>query len=549
MIFPLRAARWVCAILFLSSLALARAVDAPKPVLDRPKLVVGLVIDQMRWDFLYRYTEHYGPGGFKRLLGQGFSCEDTRIDYLPTYTGCGHASIFTGSVPAIHGITGNNFILQQTGQPMYCVADPDVSTVGSSSKAGQMSPKNLLTTTIGDELRLATNFRSKVVALAIKDRGSILSAGHSADSVYWYDPSGDGQWITSTYYRDSLPGWVSAFNEKHPASSYLKDDWRPLLPESAYTQSERAGNSILPAAVSTKPDPGKVIAGTPFGNTMSLDLAREAVLGESLGQDEFTDLLAISLSSPDYVGHQFGPNSIEVQDLYIRLDAEIAKFLTFLDSTVGEGNYLVFLTADHGVAHSVEFLRAHKIPAGLFSSSLMHRALEADLAKTFNTPNLVLKIQNAQVSLNRAALRAANLDETTVARAAAAFLRGKAGISDVFLTSEISGYTLPEPIKQRVVKGFHPARSGQVQFILQPGWYDAATPTGTTHGSWSPYDSHIPLLWFGAGIKKGELHRPTHMSDIAPTLAALLKIQAPSGSIGQAIPEVLQARTPPQSTR
>ncbi|MDB5287881.1 MAG: nucleotide pyrophosphatase, partial [Mucilaginibacter sp.] len=391
-------------------------------VLPRPKLMVGLVVDQMRWDYLYRYYDRYQTGGFKRMLNEGFTCENTQIPYIPTVTAAGHTCIYTGSVPAIHGIAGNDFIIQATGKSMYCTDDSTVVGVGSTSAAGKMSPRNLLASTVTDELRLATNFRSKVIGIALKDRGGILPAGHTANAAYWFDDA-SGNWITSTYYMTDLPAWVKTFNAGKPAEKYLKQDWNTLYPINTYVQSS-ADNSpkyegkfagaeapTLPVKTSELYK-GKMgmIRSTPYGNSMTLDLAKAAIEGEALGKGPVTDFLAVSLSSTDYIGHQFGPNAVEVEDTYLRLDKDIAAFFTYLDAKVGKGNYTVFLTADHGAAHNPGFLVDNKIPAGIWNESTTRTGLNKMLEDKYKQKNLVLSFNNYQVNFNNAIITNENIN-------------------------------------------------------------------------------------------------------------------------------------------
>src|SRR5690242_6479202 len=304
--------------------------------ISRPKLVVGIAVDQMRWDYLYRYYPRYQDGGFKRLLNEGFSCENTFINYLPSFTAVGHTTIFTGSVPAIDGITGNDWIDQLTGRSWYCTEDTTESTVGSSSKEGQMSPRNLLVSTITDELRLATNFQSKVIGVSLKDRASILPAGHTANGAFWFDDA-SGNFITSTYYMKQLPGWVNDFNKLNMPEKLTANEWNTLLPLSSYTQSSEDNvawegtfknekSPVFPHQISSLVKQNKnTIRSTPFGNTLTLDFAKAAITGNDLGNGPVTDFLTINCASTDYVGHMYGPNSIEVEDVYLRLDRDLAS--------------------------------------------------------------------------------------------------------------------------------------------------------------------------------------------------------------------------------
>ncbi len=522
--------------------------------LPRPKLVVGIVVDQMRWDYLYRYYQRYQKDGFKRLLNEGFSCENTMLNYIPTYTAIGHSTIYSGSVPAISGIAGNNFIIQATGKSMYCTDDDSVTSVGSDSDAGKMSPKNLLVSTVTDELRLATNFHSKVIGVALKDRASILPAGHAANAAYWFDDKA-GKFISSTYYMTQLPGWVNEFNKKNLAEKYLKQDWNTLYPIESYTQSCPDDNSyegkfkgtsapVLPVRTSElyKEAGLGLIRNTPYGNSLTLDMAKAALDGEALGQGEYTDFLAVSFSSPDYIGHQFGPNSVEVEDTYLRLDKNIATLLHYLDQKVGKGNYAVFLTADHGAAHNVGFLTDHKIPAGAWNEKDIIKGLNTLLQQKYNVADLVLSAMNYQIHFNNETIAANHLNVEDLKPICIDFLNKKEGVAWAVDMNKVNEANLPQAVRERTMNGYNRERSGVIQVIMKPGFYESSSlhPTGTTHGTWNPYDAHIPLVWMGWGINHGASRKSVNMTDIAPTVAALLHIQMPNGCIGEPIVDVLK---------
>jgi len=519
--------------------------------LPHPKLVVGLVVDQMRWDYLYRYYDRYQAGGFKRLLNEGFTCENTNIDYIPTVTAAGHTCIYTGSVPALHGIAGNDFIIQATGKSMYCTDDSTVHAVGSTSKAGEMSPRNLLVTTVTDELRLATNFRSKVIGIALKDRGGILPAGHTANAAYWFDDA-NGSWISSTYYMTDLPAWVKKFNDQKIAEKYLKQDWNTLYPINTYVQSApdnspryegKFGGAEAPTfpIKTSELYKGRVglIRSTPFGNTLTLDLARAAVEGEQLGKNVVTDFLAVSLSSTDYVGHQFGPNSVEAEDTYLRLDKDLASFFSYLDATVGKGNYSVFLTADHGAAHNPTFLTDHNIPAGFWDDGKAVVDMEKLMEDKFKVKNLIRSMANYQVTFNNTIIKKEGLNIDALKQICIDYLQTQPAIAFAVDMQRAQTANIPEDLRSRIINGYNVEHSGVIQIILKPGYFTGHGSTGTTHGSWNPYDTHIPLVFMGWGIKHGSLTRQTHMTDIAPTVASLLHIQAPNGNIGKTISEAL----------
>jgi predicted AlkP superfamily pyrophosphatase or phosphodiesterase len=482
----------------------------------RPKLVVGIVIDQMRWDYLYRYYDVYkSNGGFKRLLGEGFSCENNFIPYTPTVTAAGHTCAYTGSVPAINGIVGNNWYDNILKKGVYCTDDDSVQSVGTTTVAGKMSPKNMLTTTIGDELRLATNFKSKVVGVAIKDRGAILPAGHAATAAYWYDYK-TGNFITSTYYMNALPQWVQTFNARKVVDSLYKLNWNTFLPADVYAKYSTADdkpyeNKPLGKATSTFPydlsqfvgkDYGR-IASTPYGNSLTEAMAEAAVKAENLGNNGTTDMLAVSFSSPDYIGHSFGPNSWEQLDDYARLDETLGKFFSFLDATVGKGAYTVFLTADHGVAHVPNFSIENKLPGGAFNDIKVLNEVNAALKAKFAYDKLALDFINNLIVFNNDLIDSANLDKAAIHKTVIDILLKQNEIAQAFEIKNIAQTTITAKQKEMLSNGYYPSRCGEIQVILKPGYVEG-NGNGTSHGLWNPYDSHIPLLWYGWGIRHGK---------------------------------------------
>jgi len=515
----------------------------------RPKLIVGMVVDQMRWDYLYRYQDRYTNGGFKRVLREGFSCENTIIPYLPTYTAPGHTCVYTGSVPALHGIIGNYWYSKKLGRNVYCTEDDSVSTVGTRSAAGKHSPRNMWSSTITDELRMATNFRNKTIGIALKDRGSILPAGHTANAAYWFDNDG-GQWISSSFYMKELPAWVQQFNARKLPDVYMKQGWKPLYPIETYKQStvdNKWYESNLPGEDNTFDHATETITNdkynafrhTPFGNTLTFEMAKAAIEGEKLGSSGETDFLAVSFSSPDYIGHLFGPNSIEVEDAYLRFDRELSAFLSYLDQKVGKGNYLLFMTADHGAAHIPGFSKEHKMPAGVLDDADIKVHLNRLIEKDFGLKGAIAQVINYQVYLNDSLLLQTKTDYTAIRKYIINELLKYPGINSAFELNISNAYLIPELLKMMVQNGYNQKLSGDIQFIFKPQWFDG-WETGTTHGVWAPYDSHIPLLWFGWNIKPGKTNRQVYMTDIAPTLAAMLRIQMPNASIGEVIQEVVR---------
>ena len=554
---------------------------------------MGIVVDQMRYDYLYRYWSKFGAGGFRRLLGEGFSFESCHYNYVPTYTGPGHASIYTGATPSVNGIVGNNWYERETGRNTYVTEDKTVQGVGSSGAAGQQSPRHMLTTTITDELRLATNFQSKVIGVCIKDRGSILPAGHAATAAYWYD-GGNGSFISSTFYQKTLPDWVVKFNQRGLATEYLSRPWNTLRPLAEYTESSPdnvvweaafkgeaapvfphnlptisgvpaagVGKDNLPGparqtaadgkTASATPQAGAtpanaatpnlgLLSSTPFGNSITTDLALEAIRAEQLGQRGITDFLALSYSSTDYVGHQFGPNSIEVEDTYLRLDQDLTRLFETLDKTVGKGQALVFLTADHGAAHSPEFLHAYRLPAGAVGASIMRDTLQNRLVRRHGAGNWVLSYENQQVYLNRTLAAEKKIKLADLAEEVVQVMVQLPGVSRALTAEDIQKSHWESGTLMFLENGYYPKRCGDVLVVLEPGWYEAYSfpAKGTTHGESWAYDTHVPLLFWGWHVKHGESAASAHVVDIAATLARFLHIQEPSGCTGVPLVEVLK---------
>ena len=562
-------------LLLAATLAIPTFAQKPGKALERPKLVVGIVVDQMRYDYLYRYWNKYGNGGFRRLLGEGFSYENAHYNYVPTYTGPGHASIYTGTTPSVHGIIGNNWLERELGRGTYVTEDNTVQAVGGTGSAGQMSPRHMLTSTITDELRLATNFQSKVIGVCIKDRGSILPAGHAANAAYWYDGD-NGAFITSTFYAQQLPEWATKFNAENRAAKYLDQPWNTLLPIAQYTESSpddvawegafkgeakpvfphdlpalsaapsRAVKGNMEAAGEKAPVASvrnlDLIRSTPFGNSLTLDFALEALRAEQLGQRGQTDFLALSFSSTDYVGHQFGPNSIEAEDTYLRLDRDLERLFSYLDKAVGKKQALVFLSADHGAAHSPNFLIDKKIPAGSVGPGLMRDSLQRKLVQLYGPGKWVLSYENQQVYLNRPLLAEKKLDLYQMQREVATLMLGFAGVTRALAAEDVQKSHWESGMLMYLENGYFPKRSGDVLVVLEPGWlesYQFPVNKGTTHGSSGNYDTHVPVVFWGWKVKHGESSAPAKITDIAPTIARWLHIQEPDGCTGQPLPEVL----------
>ena len=540
---------------FAGTVALAQAT---KPSWQEPpRLVVGIVVDQMRTDYLYRYWDNYGDGGFKRMVHEGAFLRDAHFNYMPTYTGPGHASVYTGTTPAFHGIVGNDMFVRTTGQGLYCVQDDAVKGVGAEGPGGHRSPRNLLATTIADELEQRFDRKSRTIGIAWKDRGAILPIGRTGDAAYWFGGGTEGAFITSTWYMDALPQWVQDFNAKRLAAQYLQGTWDLLLPRERYHQvlpDDNPYEKPLPGATSaTLPqdlralfDAGGgntgLLAYVPGSNTLTTDLALAAVEGEGLGADGYTDLLAVSYSAPDILGHRVGPRALELEDMYLRLDRELARLFTFLDAKVGKGRYTVFLTADHAAVDVPEYLKDLRGSAGYVSTAELQRAVVDALVKRYGAGQWVRHAINEQFFLNDSLIAAKGLSPAEVQQAAADALRMHPQVSMVHTASDLVRHAAQDGVWRMVQDGFMAQRSGDVCYVLRPGHFDApdgAPRQGTTHGSPWRYDTHVPILFMGSGVRKGEVLRPTRITDIAPTVAMLVGMTMPDACTGEVVPEVL----------
>ncbi|MFG6685651.1 alkaline phosphatase PafA [Mariniflexile sp. HNIBRBA6329] len=509
------------------------------------RLVVGIVVDQMRYDYLTRFYNKYGEGGFKRMMNEGFNCKNNHYNYVPTYTGPGHASVYTGTTPKYHGIIANDWYDKEIKKSVYCAGDDSVQSVGAVTEDGQMSPHRMKATTFSDENRLFTQMRGKTIGISIKDRGAILPAGHTANAAYWFYGKDKGYFITSTFYMTALPNWVNEFNNSKVAESYLKP-WNTLFDISTYTESGSDLNDFegtfkgketatFPYDLGTLKDKNggfDIIKTTAYGNSIVADFAIAALSGEQIGQDTDIDVLAVSFSSTDYVGHKFGVNSKEIEDTYIRLDKDLERLFNALDAKVGKGAYTVFLTADHAAVDVPAYLKSVKIPAGYVDTNSFKDKLSAFMLAKFGASDLVENISNNQIFLNRTQINKLDLDLDDVQEAIVNEIIGYEYIDKVYTATTINSTSFTEGIEALLQKGHNQKRSGDVLFV-----YDAAyisySKTGSTHGSGFDYDTHVPLLFFGNGIKHGETFQKTEIIDVAPTMSALLGISFPNGAIGQ----------------
>lgn len=525
-----------------------------------PKLVVAISIDQFRADYLPRYYPYFLPaksggkvGGFRFLTETGAWYKDAHHNHLPTATGPGHATLLSGSEPAIDGIVGNDWFDRATGKPMYCVDDKSVETVGGTS--APMSPRNLKVTTIGDELKMATGGRAKVVSVALKDRAAILMSGHASDGVVWFD-NNTGNWVTSTWYAPNkqLPAWAQQINTERLVDKGFGSKWEPLLANDAYAVTKRSPGTKAPAnglafsrqigSGTGKPDKSywSAMWTSAWGNEFTAKTALRAIEVEKLGQHDVPDLLTVSFSSNDYVGHAFGPNSPEAMDLTVRTDRVLSDMFNAIDKMVGLDNVVFVLSADHGVLPVPEeesetyHSPARRLPFGVT------KVIEKALTDEFGAGSWVLGdgLYEQNFYLNRETAKAKKVRMEDVERVAAEAAMTQPGVFAAFTRTQLLNGQLPQwDWCQRVTYGFSPTLGGDLMIVESPGTYWGGG-TGTGHGSAWEYDSHVPVIFRGPGIAKGAFTRRTSTADIAPTLAQLLGIEYPSGNQGKPLSEAIK---------
>ncbi|NIJ46101.1 putative AlkP superfamily pyrophosphatase or phosphodiesterase [Wenyingzhuangia heitensis] len=525
----------------------------------KPKLVVGIVVDQMRYDYLLRFNDKFGSKGFNKLIENGTTYENGHYNYIPTYTAVGHTSVYTGTTPKNHGIVGNNWYDKFEQKSIYVVDDANYKTVGSESKEGQKSPYRLIASTIADQLKVAQDFKGKSIGIAIKDRSAILPVGHTADVAYWFDGANNGKWITSSYYTDKLPNWVNLYNteNKLKLDEYLASPWvtskkiedytecttdhnyfegtfhnedKPIFPHNLPSLKEKNGNYSL-------------LKSTPFGNTMTLDFAKQIIKNEELGKDKTnSDFLAVSLSSTDYIGHKYGPASVEIEDTYIRLNKDLDDFISYLNSKVGNENYVLFLTADHAVVQVPHYLIDHKAPGGYFSNRELQKKLIDFTFKKYKSTKLIENISNNQIFLNRKEIGLLTLNIETLENELIEVL-----INYKDIHKAVSAHTLQRTEFTRaplslVQEGYNQKLSGDIIFTLEPTIIsNGYVKGGTTHGTGYNYDTHVPIIFYGGNIAKGKaIKKPVSITQIAPTISNILKIQEPNMSSLDILIEVFE---------
>lgn len=508
----------------------------------QPKLLIGIVVDQLRYDYLDKFSENFGSDGFNRLMDEGFYARNVNYNYKPTYTGPGHASIFTGTTPSMHGIVGNNWYSRAENKRVYCVELMD--------KDGEAyyAPERMKVQTIADQIRLYSNFKGKSYGISLKDRGAILPAGHLANGAYWFDGKA-GEWVSSDFYEAKNSQWLKDFNSIDFYKKYLDKEWDLFAKESVYDISLNDSNSyegeLFPGSGVSFPYNLKegfekkglsLLKSIPQGNSMTVDLALELLKETNLGQGAVLDFLSVSFSATDYVGHRYGVNSREVQDTYLRLDKDLARFMNYLDEEIGKENYLLFLTSDHGAGEVPSFLADRAAPGGYLEAKAIRKSVDDILDQTFGEADWVEYFINYNFYFNRDALKEKQLSLDEVLNVLTPELLTIEGIADVYHSNrEVANVHL----QQMISNGVFAAESGDLILLESPN-YIIYSQTGSTHGSPYRYDTHVPLLYYGAGIQAGKTYRAYDIIDIVPTLSVLLNIPFPDGMSGQPMLEVVE---------
>ncbi|MDY0348423.1 MAG: alkaline phosphatase family protein [Tenuifilaceae bacterium] len=521
---------------------------------ENPKLIVQIVVSQMRYDYLQRYSSKFSNGGFKLLSNEGAVCRNARYNYLLTQSLPGLATISTGAYPSVHGIVSNRWFNPLTSTEIDAVADEKIKTVGGNYFNGKYSPKNLITSTIGDEIRML-NPKSKVIGISLEPSAAIISSGHNANGAYWLDNE-RGHWITNNHYTDSLPSWVDTLNVKGFGKIYLERNWKLLNPLQSYLEADTTAVKDPTALERIKTKLQRMVQGVvqpfkkpikdyspllenPFGNSYTKDMAIAAIVGEELGKDNNTDFLSVVFTPTRNVGQKYGPHSIEMEDAFLRLDREIEHFIAFLNSEIGKHNYLLIITSDQGVSATPEHLEKSKIPGGYFEPQKAMMLLGSYLNIAYDTGNWILGYQEKQIYLNHQLIENSNLSLRDFQDRVAMFMLQFTGVANAVTAYNLQSSNFTSGIFEKFQNSYNQRRSGDVIINLEPGWVEKNGGVTSANSPYN-YDTHVPLIWYGWKIKRKQVLEPVKISDIAPTISTLIGISWPSGATGKPIKEIIE---------
>ena len=527
--------------------------QAPRIPSENPQLIIGIVIEQMRSDYISRFWDKFGDGGFKRLIQEGTYCRNASYNHFYTQTAVGYATIYTGTTPASHGIVGNEWYDRVSNKVTQAAADESAKTVGGSFDAGKYSPHNLLATTIGDEIKLSNFRQSKIYGISLEPVSAVLSAGHTANGAFWYDDE-NGSWVTSSYYMRELPEWLVTENNKKLADLYLTKTWDTSFPVSEYTncltdenpyETGIAGRIVFPYSL---PDIGKgmsissryrLLKQTPFGNTFTKDIAIATIVNENLGRNGFTDMITISFTPTEHIGNAFGPMSIEVEDAFIKLDKDLEHFLQFIDFYIGKQNTLIFVTSNHGAAQTPGYLEDSKVPVGSFNYNSALSLLRSYLNALYGSGDWIKGYFGQQLYLNSDLIENSKLKLDDFRDVVAQFLIQFTGVSHTITATALQNNQYTEGYRSKMQNNFYPRRSGDVFVNLHPGWVERSQ-WATSHNSAYLYDTQVPLIWYGWKVKRDMIIRPVDMTELAPTISSMMNIVSPNASTGKVIDELIK---------
>jgi len=523
---------------------------------DKPKLVIGIVVEELNYNQLEKFHDKLCENGIKKLINEGTYFKNASYEYLLTQSAPGHATIATGAEPSFHGITSDNWYTPLKNELINCTKDVSVNSVGGSFESGLHSPVNLLVSTFSDELAIATNKKAKVFGVGLKESSAIFSAGHTANAAYWFDNT-TGTWMSSSYYISALPDWVNDFNAMKFSDTYLNSTWNLLRPAKDYAdclpdsnsfeigfnninyfpydlKKLRSGNTF-----SSKND-YSLLRETPFGNSLTTNFAIRLIQKERLGKDDVTDYLSICYSATDYIGHRFGPSSVEMGDAILRLDDDIKNLLTFINDTIGKKNVLIYFTAAHGISEIPAVLEKNRIPSGYFQQNQALQLLRSYLNAIYGEGEWVKGYSERQIFLNRTLIEDARLSLDDVQKKVARFLVQFTGVEAAYPYSAFEANDFGNGNLKRIINNFSPQRSGDVIVILNPGWVEKVSDFVTNHNSPYEYDSHVPLIWYGWTVNRSTVTRQVNITDIAATLSTLCKIPYPNACTGEPMFELFR---------
>ena len=538
----------VFAVLLLSGPAMAQKRKSIPS--DKPQLIIGIVVEGMRYDYIHRYWDNFSDGGFRRLVEEGAVCRNANYSYMLTQTSAGYATIATGCNPFTHGIVSDEWYMQLQEQQVGSVFDAKEKCIGASLENANYSPRNILTTTFTDELKLFNNGKSKVVSVSLNPASAILPAGHIADAAYWFDDV-SGNWVTSSYYADSLPQWLNEFNAKKFPDMYIGKDWLPMLSVDKYRAGSEKGKSrnagfsddhVLGKKINTFIKKNKQytrLKANPSGNSLTKDLCVNVIVNENLGQDDVTDYLSVSFTASSDISRACGPNSVELEDMYLRLDKDLEHFLQFIDENVGRNNVLIYLTSDHGTSNNPQLLHENNIPSGMFNADRAVMLLGTYLNAKYDKGKWVSAYYNNQIYLNHNLIESSGISLHEFEDVVCGFMLQFSGVANAVSASTLRNTNFSDGAMLKLQNSFNPKRSGDVIISLEPGWIEQGTGVSNSNSGYN-YDTHVPLIWYGWKIKRTRLNQQVDMRDIAPTISNFLDIPFPNGTTGNVIEGLTQ---------